>query len=69
MLDAGYKHNVIPGRASAMVDGRYLPGYADEWERELDEVLGPTSCASTSTTTSPWRPSSRERWSTPWRGA
>ncbi|MDP9466979.1 MAG: M20/M25/M40 family metallo-hydrolase [Actinomycetota bacterium] len=41
MLDAGYKHNVIPGRASAMVDGRYLPGYADEWERELDEVLGP----------------------------
>ena len=41
MLDAGYKHNVIPGRASAMVDGRYLPGYADEWEREVDEVLGP----------------------------
>ena len=41
MLDAGYKHNVVPGRASAMVDGRYLPGYADEWERELDEVLGP----------------------------
>jgi acetylornithine deacetylase/succinyl-diaminopimelate desuccinylase-like protein len=41
MLDAGYKHNVVPGTASAMVDGRYLPGYADEWERELDEVLGP----------------------------
>ena len=41
MLDAGYKHNVIPGQASAMVDGRYLPGFADEWERELDEVLGP----------------------------
>jgi acetylornithine deacetylase/succinyl-diaminopimelate desuccinylase-like protein len=41
MLDAGYKHNVVPGRASAMVDGRYLPGFADEWEREVDEVLGP----------------------------
>jgi len=41
MLDAGYKHNVIPGTASAMVDGRYLPGHADDWERELDEVLGP----------------------------
>jgi acetylornithine deacetylase/succinyl-diaminopimelate desuccinylase-like protein len=41
MLDAGYKHNVIPGSASAMVDGRYLPGFADDWERELDEVLGP----------------------------
>ena len=41
MLDAGYKHNVIPGRASAMVDGRFLPGFEDDWERELDEVLGP----------------------------
>jgi acetylornithine deacetylase/succinyl-diaminopimelate desuccinylase-like protein len=41
MLDAGYKHNVIPGSASAMVDGRYLPGFEDAWERELDEVLGP----------------------------
>jgi acetylornithine deacetylase/succinyl-diaminopimelate desuccinylase-like protein len=41
MLDAGYKHNVIPGRASAMVDGRFLPGFEDDWERELDAVLGP----------------------------
>jgi acetylornithine deacetylase/succinyl-diaminopimelate desuccinylase-like protein len=41
MLDAGYKHNVIPGRASAMVDGRFLPGFEQEWERELDEALGP----------------------------
>ncbi len=41
MLDAGYKHNVIPATASAMVDGRYLPGFEDAWERELDEALGP----------------------------
>ncbi len=40
MLDAGYKHNVIPGTAHAMVDGRYLPGHADDYERELDAVLG-----------------------------
>ena len=40
MLDAGYKHNVVPGTAHAMVDGRYLPGFADEYERELDAVLG-----------------------------
>jgi acetylornithine deacetylase/succinyl-diaminopimelate desuccinylase-like protein len=40
MLDAGYKHNVIPGRAHAMVDGRFLPGFEKEWETELDEVLG-----------------------------
>jgi acetylornithine deacetylase/succinyl-diaminopimelate desuccinylase-like protein len=41
MLDAGYKHNVIPGTAHAMVDGRFLPGFQDEFEREVDEVLGP----------------------------
>lgn len=41
MLDAGYKHNVIPARAHAMVDGRFLPGFEKEFERELDEVLGP----------------------------
>jgi len=40
MLDAGYKHNVVPGKAHAMVDGRFLPGFEQEWERELDEVLG-----------------------------
>ena len=26
MLDAGYKVNVVPGQASAQVDGRFLPG-------------------------------------------
>ncbi|MEX2291987.1 MAG: M20/M25/M40 family metallo-hydrolase [Mycobacteriales bacterium] len=41
MLDAGYKHNVVPGRASAMVDGRFLPGFEDEFEREVDQALGP----------------------------
>ncbi len=41
MLDAGYKHNVIPGRASAMIDGRFLPGFEAEWEREIDAALGP----------------------------
>jgi acetylornithine deacetylase/succinyl-diaminopimelate desuccinylase-like protein len=40
MLDAGYKTNVIPGTASAMVDGRFLPGFEKEWESELDAVLG-----------------------------
>ncbi len=40
MLDAGYKHNVIPGEAHAMVDGRFLPGFESEWEQEIDAVLG-----------------------------
>jgi len=41
MLGAGYKVNVIPGQATAHVDGRYLPGFRDEFLAELDGVLGP----------------------------
>jgi len=41
MLDAGYKHNVIPSTAHAMVDGRFLPGFEKEFEQEIDAVLGP----------------------------
>jgi len=40
-LDAGYKVNVIPGEASAHVDGRFLPGLEDEFEQELTRILGP----------------------------
>jgi acetylornithine deacetylase/succinyl-diaminopimelate desuccinylase-like protein len=40
MLAAGYKVNVIPGRAEAFVDGRFLPGHEEEFFAELDEVLG-----------------------------
>jgi acetylornithine deacetylase/succinyl-diaminopimelate desuccinylase-like protein len=32
--------NVIPGQAHAHVDGRFLPGFEDAWEREIDAVLG-----------------------------
>jgi acetylornithine deacetylase/succinyl-diaminopimelate desuccinylase-like protein len=40
MLEAGYKSNVIPGSASATVDGRFLPGQEEEFEREIDALLG-----------------------------
>lgn len=40
-LTAGYKVNVIPGRAEAQVDGRFLPGHEEEFFAELDELLGP----------------------------
>jgi acetylornithine deacetylase/succinyl-diaminopimelate desuccinylase-like protein len=40
MLDAGYKVNVIPTEASAHVDGRFLPGYEDEFFRTLAELCG-----------------------------
>lgn len=41
MLEAGYKANVIPQTATAHVDGRFLPGYEDEFLQTLDELLGP----------------------------
>jgi acetylornithine deacetylase/succinyl-diaminopimelate desuccinylase-like protein len=41
VLKAGYKVNVVPQAATAEVDGRFLPGYEDEFYAELDRVLGP----------------------------
>ncbi|MGF7235104.1 MAG: M20/M25/M40 family metallo-hydrolase [Frankia sp.] len=40
-LDAGSKVNVIPGRATAHVDGRFLPGQEEEFIRQIDELIGP----------------------------
>ena len=40
MLQAGYKHNVIPGEAVAYVDGRYLPGHADTFLPAVQDVVG-----------------------------
>jgi len=40
MLTAGYKVNVVPQVASAQVDGRFLPGYEDEFFREVDALIG-----------------------------
>jgi acetylornithine deacetylase/succinyl-diaminopimelate desuccinylase-like protein len=41
MLDAGYKANVIPSTAEAVVDCRVMPGRQAAFEREVDELLGP----------------------------
>jgi acetylornithine deacetylase/succinyl-diaminopimelate desuccinylase-like protein len=40
MLGAGYKVNVIPTEATAHVDGRFLPGYEDEFFATLAELVG-----------------------------
>jgi acetylornithine deacetylase/succinyl-diaminopimelate desuccinylase-like protein len=40
-LKAGYKVNVIPQTATADIDGRFLPGYEDEFFAEVDRLLGP----------------------------
>lgn len=41
MFTAGYKANVIPGSAEAVVDGRFLPGQEEEFTKQVDELLGP----------------------------
>lgn len=40
ILDAGYKVNVVPGSATAFVDGRMLPGAEEEFRATLDELTG-----------------------------
>lgn len=40
-LDAGYKHNVIPGQASALIDCRPLPGRNEDALLTLKELAGP----------------------------
>ena len=40
MLNAGYKVNVIPTEATAHVDGRFLPGFEDEFFATLAELCG-----------------------------
>jgi acetylornithine deacetylase/succinyl-diaminopimelate desuccinylase-like protein len=41
MLTAGYKENVIPQYARAVIDGRFLPGFEEEFIRTIKELAGP----------------------------
>ena len=40
MLDAGYKANVIPASASAVVDGRFLPGQENALAQTIQKLAG-----------------------------
>ena len=40
MLEAGYKHNVVPAEAVAYVDGRFLPGQEDAFQAEVQRIVG-----------------------------
>jgi acetylornithine deacetylase/succinyl-diaminopimelate desuccinylase-like protein len=40
MLEAGYKANVIPGSASAIIDGRFIPGYEEELNETIKTLVG-----------------------------
>ncbi|MQA26182.1 MAG: M20/M25/M40 family metallo-hydrolase [Micromonosporaceae bacterium] len=41
MLQAGYKANVIPGLATAVIDGRVLPGHEESFLEEIRRLVGP----------------------------
>jgi acetylornithine deacetylase/succinyl-diaminopimelate desuccinylase-like protein len=41
ILTGGYKRNVIPSTAEAVIDGRVLPGTQDEFVKEITEIVGP----------------------------
>lgn len=41
MLSAGYKENVIPQHAKAVIDGRFLPGYEEEFIATIHQLAGP----------------------------
>jgi len=60
MFNAGYKVNVIPTEASAYVDGRFLPGYEDEFFATLAELCGENVT---------WEPVSHQQpWEMPYDG-
>lgn len=40
MLDGGYKVNVIPGQATAGIDGRFLPGEEQAFYDTISELIG-----------------------------
>jgi acetylornithine deacetylase/succinyl-diaminopimelate desuccinylase-like protein len=40
VLEAGYKHNVIPGSASALLDCRFLPGHEEALLATVRELAG-----------------------------
>ena len=49
MLEAGYKANVIPQTASAIIDGRFLPGFDRELDQTIKELIGPDIAVTTVT--------------------
>jgi acetylornithine deacetylase/succinyl-diaminopimelate desuccinylase-like protein len=49
LLEAGYKANVIPGQASAVIDGRFLPGFEEELNETIARIVGPDISISTIT--------------------
>lgn len=64
MLKAGYKANVIPATAEAVIDCRVLPGRQAAFEREVDEIIGPDISREWISNCPPTKPVSTAIWST-----
>ena len=54
MLSAGYKVNVVPTEATAHLDGRFLPGYEDEFFETLEDLVGEDIDVDYLSRQSPW---------------
>jgi acetylornithine deacetylase/succinyl-diaminopimelate desuccinylase-like protein len=39
MLESGYKANVIPGAATATIDGRFIPGFEEELNSTIKSLI------------------------------
>ena len=68
MLEAGYKHNVIPPRRPAHVDCRFLPGHEDEFFATIRRAAPARTSTSRSCTgtVAAGDPLRRARWSRRW---
>lgn len=40
MVNAGFKENVVPAEAEAVIDGRFLPGRQDQFIKQVEEIIG-----------------------------
>ena len=54
MLGAGYKVNVVPTEATAHIDGRFLPGFEDEFFDTLAELCGENISIDYASKQPPW---------------
>lgn len=41
IISGGYKRNVVPSTAEAIIDGRVLPGAQDEFVQQITDIVGP----------------------------
>ncbi|MCZ2404469.1 M20/M25/M40 family metallo-hydrolase [Paenarthrobacter sp. Z7-10] len=39
-IHAGLQHNVVPPRAEALIDGRFVPGFETEFYQDIENLLG-----------------------------